>query len=369
MDTKLSIVIVAILLGFAVLYFYINPGKEDTNESIPKNQEEINVEVAAENLKIPWEMAFLPEGTMLVTERPGTLLRIGKDRVAHPVEGVVHIGEGGLLGMALHPKFSENRWIYLFLTTVSGGGLKNRVERYRFEADRLSERKIIIDNILGAAFHDGGRIAFAPDGYLYITTGDATRMELSQDINSLAGKILRLKDDGSTPTDNPFGNAVWSYGHRNPQGLAWDDQGRLWATEHGRSTLTLSGMDELNLIEKGKNYGWPDIEGDAKKEGMENPVIHSGPDVTWAPAAAVFYQGRIFFTGLRGASLYEAVITPEGKVASFQAHFEKKFGRLRALTLGPDGFFYFSTSNTDGRGKPQARDDKIFRVDPRVFLR
>jgi len=368
--------------------------EKDNPSGLPEHADEVRVpvlfardgipekpkfEVIAQNLAIPWEIAFLAEGELLVTERPGRLLKIGKDRTIIPIEGVRHAGEGGLLGMALHPRFSENRWLYLYLTAAAGDGLVNRVERYRLKDNQLSERTIIIDDIPGAAYHDGGRIAFgpsfapagasegAPDYYLYITTGDATRSDLAQDKESLAGKILRLKDDGSIPPDNPFHNAVWSYGHRNSQGLAWDDKGRLWATEHGRSGL-LSGLDELNLIEKGKNYGWPKIQGNEQRESMRRAVINSGPKETWAPASAVFYNGRVFFTGLRGETLYEAIITSEGKVASLKKHFVKQFGRLRALALGPDGFFYLSTSNTDGRGEPNAGDDKIIRIRPDAFV-
>jgi glucose/arabinose dehydrogenase len=334
------------------------------------------IEIIADNLKIPWEIAFLPNGEnegqqavsgadLLVTERPGTLKRIGRKGRVYIIEGVKHVGEGGLLGMALHPRFSENHWIYLYFTTSSDTGFKNRVERYRLENDRLLDRRIIIDNIPGAAYHDGGRIAFGPDGYLYITTGDAGNSKLAQDVNSLAGKILRLKDDGSIPADNPFGNAVYSYGHRNSQGLAWDKQGHLWATEHGRSGI-LSGFDEINLIMKGKNYGWPIIQGDEKKEGMESPVIHSGPDETWAPAGMAFWNNSLFFGGLRGESLYEAKILNDGKV-SLRAHFRKEFGRIRAVVLGPDGYLYITTSNTDGRGDAGANDDKIIRINPDIF--
>jgi len=333
-------------------------------EEFGKDEENI-FEVVADNLQIPWEIAFLPNGDLLVTERPGTLKRIGKESRVYVIEGVRHIGEGGLLGMALHPQFSENRWIYLYLTTSIGDGLKNRVERYRFEEDRLSEKTIIIDNIPGAAYHDGGRIAFGPDGYLYITTGDAGSSNLAQDINSLAGKILRLKDDGSIPPDNPFGNAVWSYGHRNSQGLAWDNRGRFWATEHGRSGIR-SGLDELNLIEKGKNYGWPVIQGDERKAGMETPIIQSGPDETWAPAGIVYWNGSLFFGGLRGQSLYEAKIFDDDKIL-LKAHFRQEFGRIRAVVIGPDGYFYIATSNTDGRGDPKPNDDKIIRINPRIF--
>ncbi len=331
-------------------------------EGIKKGKD---IEIIAENLKIPWEVAFLPDGDLLVTERPGMLKRIGKEMRAYIIEGVLHIGEGGLLGMTLHPRFSENQWIYLYFTTKSENGLINRVERYRLKKDFLLEKTIIIDNIPGAANHDGGRIAFGPDGYLYVTTGDAGSPNLAQNINSLAGKILRLKDDGSIPHDNPFGNATWTYGHRNSQGLAWDDKGRLWATEHGRSGI-LSGLDELNLIEKGKNYGWPTIEGDETKANMESPVAQSGHDETWAPAGIAFWDNSLFFGGLRGESLYEAKILDGNKV-SLNVHFRQEFGRIRAVVLGLDGYLYIATSNTDGRGVPKQGDDKIIRISPEIF--
>lgn len=327
--------------------------------------EKKSITIIAENLQIPWAVAFLPGGDLLVTERPGRLRKIGGDGKVYDIEGVHHIGEGGLLGMALHPRFIENHWIYLYFTTAQDGETKNRVERYTFENDRLFNKKIVIENIPGAIYHDGGRIAFGPDEYLYITTGDAGKSDLAQRTNSLAGKILRIQDDGSIPSDNPFSNAVWSYGHRNSQGLAWDDQGNLWATEHGRSGV-LSGFDELNIIEKGKNYGWPVIQGDERRAGMELPVAQSGPNETWAPAGALFWDGSIFFTGLRGEAIYEAHIIGEKQV-SLTIHFHKEFGRIRELTRGSDGDFYITTSNTDDRGTPKPEDDKIIRIDPKVF--
>ena len=381
------------LAGGATIYFFRNqifryfyaPTETKLEQGATKEKAKAeDIEVVADGLAIPWEIAFLPaspelqrgepDGDILVTERPGTLKRIGKEGRVYTIAGVKHVGEGGLLGMALHSRFSENRWIYFYLTTVVGNGLKNRVERYRLEDDRLSEKKVIIDNIPGAAYHDGGKIAFGPDDYIYITTGDAGNAELAQNTDSLAGKILRLKDDGSIPGDNPFGNAVYSYGHRNSQGLAWDDKGQLWSTEHGRSGV-LSGLDELNFIEKGKNYGWPVIQGDERRECMYSPVIQSGPDETWAPAGAVYLpakrqaglDGSIFFTGLRGESIYQAKISQDGSVGSIIAHFRGTFGRLRAIQIGPDGFLYISTSNTDGRGEPRPGDDKIIRINPSIF--
>ncbi|MEK7133207.1 MAG: PQQ-dependent sugar dehydrogenase [Patescibacteria group bacterium] len=362
-----------IILTAAVLFFYrgriFKEFYSPTETQLPfgvENAPKPDVEIIAENLQIPWEIAFLPEGDLLATERPGTLKRIGKEGRVYNIEGVEHIGEGGLLGMALHPQFAENRWIYLYLTTKVGDELKNRVERYYFQNDRLSDKKIIIDNIPGASHHDGGRIAFGPDGNLYITAGDAGNSQLAQDVNSFAGKILRLSDDGSIPSDNPFGNAVYSYGHRNPQGLAWDDKNQLWATEHGRSGI-LSGLDELNLIQKGKNYGWPIIQGPEIKTGMISPVAQSGADETWAPAGAVFWNGSIFFTGLRGESIYEAKIADNGKITAVISHFRGAFGRLRAIQIGPDGFMYVSASNTDGRGEVRGNDDKIIKINPKIF--
>ncbi|KKR58957.1 MAG: Quinoprotein glucose dehydrogenase [Candidatus Curtissbacteria bacterium GW2011_GWC2_41_21] len=193
---------------------------------------------------------------------------------------------------------------------------------------------------------------------MYITTGDAQEPSQAQDINSLAGKILRVTDEGKTASGNPFDNLVYSYGHRNPQGLAWDKDGRLWATEHGRSGIQ-SGLDEINLVEPGKNYGWPTIQGDEKRQGMETPQLNSGSD-TWAPAGAVFVGDSLFFSGLRGQALYEAVIA--GDDISFKEHFKGEFGRIRNVVLGSDGYLYITTSNRDGRGTVKTGDDKIIKI-------
>ncbi len=350
------------------LFFRPTPSSLEQGTDVSQESKS-DIEIVAENLSIPWEVAFLPDGDMLVTERVGNLLRIGKNKKVIKIDGVKHVGEGGLLGLAIHPSFSTNQFIYIYLTTEVEGGLINRVERYRLnlENDTLSDKKIIIEQIPGSSLHDGGRIAFGPDKFLYVTTGDAGNEELSQDAGSLAGKILRVRDDGSIPADNPYNNAVYSYGHRNSQGIIWDSKGNLWSTEHGRSGIA-SGLDELNLIKKGKNYGWPTIQGEETKEGMVSPAIQSGPDETWAPAAAAYLSGSIFFAGLRGESLYEAKISPEGqKVVSIKTHFQEDFGRLRAVTVGPDGYLYISTSNTDGRGNTKSGDDKVIRLNPKIL--
>jgi len=320
------------------------------------------ISIAAQNLGTPWEITFLPDGRFLVTERSGTLALVGGyETVRIPITDVFEQGESGLLGMALHPDFEANQWIYLYLTYQEAGELVNRVERHRLENDILADTMVIIDGIPGSSNHNGGRIEFGPDGLLYVTTGDAQTSSQSQDINSLAGKILRLQDDGSIPENNPFGNAVYSYGHRTPQGLAWDEHGRLWSTEHGPSGLG-SGYDELNLIEIGGNYGWPEIQGDQTREGMITPLLQSGSNETWAPGDLEIVDGAAYFVGLRGSTLYTVPLnnlTPE----SLERHFVQEFGRLRALRLGPDGLLYMGTSNTDGRGRLRENDDKVFRID------
>lgn len=319
----------------------------------------------AANLEIPWALAFLPDGRFLVTERPGRVRLVDRDdpgssTLVAEISEVKHFGEGGLLGLALHPDFENNHGVYLYYTYSNvGENTFNRVVRYQFENDRLRSETIVVDAIPGAANHNGGRIKFGPDGFLYVTTGDAQNPSLAQDKNSLAGKILRLTDEGQPAPGNPFGNLVYSWGHRNSQGLAWDEQGRLWATEHGRSGV-LSGFDEINLIKAGKNYGWPVIQGDEKRSGMEGPRLHSGSD-TWAPAGAVFVGDSLFFGGLRGQSLY-GVVFGDGR-AMLTERRRNEFGRIREVALRPDGFLYIATSNRDGRGEPQEGDDRIIKID------
>lgn len=362
----IAIVCLAIFAGRSwIERQFFRPTDSSVQKGIDKDAAGNDINVVAERLEVPWEVIELPDGDLLVTERPGTVSRIGKeDRRAHQIAGVRHIGEGGLLGLALHPDFQQNRQLYVFLTTERGGQLINRIERYRYENDNLSDRQVILDEIPGARNHDGGRIAFGPDGKLYATTGDAGRPDLAQDRTSLAGKILRLNDDGSIPEDNPFNSVVYSYGHRNPQGIAWDDEGRLWSTEHGRSGAA-SGYDELNLIRRGGNYGWPAIQGDETADGMIRPVVHSGADETWAPAGLAYHSGSLFFTGLRGETLYEAKIVSADSV-NLSAHFRGQYGRLRAVTAGND-VLYVSTSNQDGRGTAEERDDIILAIKRSLF--
>lgn len=324
--------------------------------------EDVEYETVADDLSVPWEVIVLEDGRYLVTERTGNLLLIegGERHVLEEFDELEDpfLGEGGLLGIATHPDFEEDQFIYVY-QTVDREGVENTVRRFRVDFDNrsLTAERTIIDGIPSDRIHNGGRIGFGPDGHLYVTTGDAADSDLAQQRDSLAGKILRLEDDGSVPPDNPFGTPVYSYGHRNPQGMTWDDSGQLWVTEHGSSA-----RDELNLVEAGNNYGWPAIKGSETAEGMESPVFHSGQYETWAPGGSAYYDGSIFFAGLRGERLYE-VRAHEGKVRSITGHFFDDFGRLRSVTVGPnDEYLYITTSNTDGRGEAQSGDDKLIRI-------
>lgn len=318
-----------------------------------------DVRTVTANISTPWAIAFLPDGDLLVTERSGQVQRIGENGATYRVAGVRETSEGGLLGIALHPEFDSNQYVYLYSTTNETGTLTNRVERYTLQGESLQDRTVILADIPASSNHDGGALAFGPDDKLYITTGDAGNENSAQDTNSLAGKILRINDDGTVPGDNPFGNAVWSYGHRNPQGIAWDDQQQLWSTEHGPSG-TQTGRDELNLIEKGANYGWPIITGDETREDMKTPVAQSGTDDTWAPAGLAYANGSLYFAGLRGQSLYQAKINDDNKV-TLSRHFSGEYGRLRAVVVRGDEL-YFSTSNRDGRGSPAENDDRLLSI-------
>lgn len=355
-----------IVLGFILFRNYQQPFL--TNRTITDSQ----VSEIAQNLDTPWAIVFLPDESILVTERPGRVRLVDRqgnlqEEPVAVLSNVAEAGEGGLLGLDIHPDFSSNNLVYLYYTyNNSSGNTFNRVVRMTYENGQLNNEEVILDNIPGSSNHNGGRIKFSPDNYLYITTGDAQNPSQAQNTDSLAGKILRITDNGEVPEDNPFDNPVFSYGHRNCQGLAWDQAGRLWATEHGRSGIQ-SGLDEVNLIEKGKNYGWPVIEGNESRAGMENPKLNSGSATTWAPAGASFFDKSLFFAGLRGEILYQAVINGSNINTNLKEHFSSQFGRLREVVLGPDNFLYVTTSNQDSRGSPQEGDDKIIKINPRML--
>lgn len=368
-------ILVLFIIGAAAIFFLNQTiqSKKTTPKPQTSSQEifgtpvsdEFTFAIVAQNLDTPWGIAFLPDNSLLVTERPGRLQHIntkGEVSLVENIKNVKEIGEGGLLGITLHPKFSENNFIYLYYTYNSNGNdTLNRVSRFIYKNNTLSNENIIVDKIPGASNHNGGRIKFGPDGNLYITTGDAQNPSQAQKTDTLGGKILRVTDEGKEVAGNPFNNLTYTYGHRNPQGIAWDSKGNLWETEHGKSLP--SGYDEINLIEIGKNYGWPTIEGDKTKEGMITPIKNSGSDTTWAPAGATFLNNSFFFGGLRGQALFEAVLE-NNKIVSFKEYFKSKFGRIRDVVLGPDGLIYISTSNRDGRGIPQKDEDKIIKINP-----
>ena len=317
--------------------------------------------VVARGLEVPWDIAFLPGGDLLITERPGRLVRMGPDgtsRWSVPVEGVDPNVEGGLLGLALHPGFATNGWVYLYLTTAED----DRVVRYRLgDGGALTEKAVMLEGIPRGHIHNGGRIRFGPDGFLYATTGEGGTSARARDPASLGGKILRLSDDGRPAPGNPFGGYVYTIGHRDPEGITWAEDGTLWETEHGAS-----GFDEINVIRAGADYGWPEVQGKGSADGVTAPVATSGGNVTWAPASAEWVDGRLFFGGLRGEALYVAVPGADGGV-EVRAHLVGRLGRVRTVRLGPDGRLWILTSNRDGRGTAHDGDDQVLVVDPAVF--
>lgn len=339
----------------------------------------VKVETVAENLEIPWSIVWTPDGTIFFTERGGNLRVIQDGIVLEKPMLSLEVGgvEGGLLGITLDPNYSDNHYIYLYYTYNDFLETKNKVVRYVESDFILTEDKVIIENISGGPFHDGGRIKFGPDDKLYITTGDAGNAELSQDLNSVSGKILRINSDGSIPKDNPIANSsIYSYGHRNPQGLDWDKSGNLVATEHGPSGWHGVAHDEINVIVPGANYGWPDIIGSESMDGLVTPILNTGDD-TWAPSGADFYDGdkipqwsgKFFVATLRGNHLHMVDFDlDENKVISDQKLFEDDFGRLRDVATGPDGYLYILTSNQDGRGAPVVNDDRILRIVPLIEI-
>ncbi|BFD25062.1 MAG: PQQ-dependent sugar dehydrogenase [Candidatus Parcubacteria bacterium] len=344
---------------------------ENESEATPKNEipPEEKINFILSDLSIPWEIVFLPDEAILVSERTGDLIKYQDGRSEKiSIANVAAVGEGGLLGMVLHPDFNNNNYIYLYFTVSENNKLSNKIVRYYLSLApfALTDPQEIIKDVPGSNNHNGGRIAFGPDEKLYVTTGDAGNANAAQNRDSLAGKILRLNDNGSIPADNPFGSAVWSYGHRNAQGLTWDDAGRLWATEHGRSGA-LSGLDELNLIEPGKNYGWPLIQGDDQQTEMIAPRLHSGAKTTWAPASLAYYDNYLYFAGLRGEALYAVPVNENGDLGDLETFFMGDYGRLRIVKVGPDNSFYLGTSNQDGRGRVRAGDDKIIKMAPNAW--
>ncbi|HEX2313298.1 MAG TPA: PQQ-dependent sugar dehydrogenase [Thermomonospora sp.] len=306
-------------------------------------------------LSVPWAIAFLPGGDALVTERDSArLLRVtprGRVTEVGEVPGVEPGGEGGLMGVAVSPDHERDRYVYLYFTAASD----NRVVRFRYDG-RLSAPRPVVTGIPKGANHNGGRIAFGPDGFLYVATGEVYRTDLAQDRGSLGGKILRVTPDGGPAPGNPFASRIWSYGHRNVQGLAWDERRRLYATEFGQDRF-----DEINLIERGRNYGWPEVEGVQPGGGDDR---FTDPLLTWttaeaSPSGLAYAGGSLWAAGLRGRRLWQVPVAPDGRVGRPVAHYDGRYGRLRAVVQAPDGSLWVTTSNRDGRGDPAEGDDRI----------
>jgi glucose/arabinose dehydrogenase len=338
------------------------------------------VETVVGNLEVPWSIVWAPDGRMFFTERSGRV-RIYQNGRLNPqpvftVPDVATSGEGGLMSIALHPQFASNHLHYLSYV-YRGENQYVRVVRYRESETGFTDRTVIVENIPAAQYHAGCRLRFGPDGKLYITTGDATRRQLAQRLDSLAGKILRLNDDGSVPADNPFVSQkdarpeIWSFGHRNPQGLDFQPGTNvLFETEHGPSGFDgPGGGDEVNIVEKAKNYGWPVIHHTQTQAGMEAPLLEYTP--ACAPASGMFYRGaafsefrgNFFFGCLAGTRIIRVVLDGR-RVVSQENLLAGKYGRIREVAEGPDGYIYFSTSNKDDRGEPASDDDRIIRLLP-----
>ena len=310
-------------------------------------------EDVATGFDVPWGLVFLPDGSALLSERDtARILSVSADggvTEVGPVEGVQPGGEGGLLGLAVAPDSPET--VYAYFTAAED----NRVVRMPYRGGALGAAEVVVDGIPKAGNHNGGRLAFGPDGKLYVSTGDASRPERAQDLDSLGGKILRLNPDGSIPADNPFdGSPVFSYGHRNVQGLAFDDDGNLWASEFGQNT-----WDELNLIQAGQNYGWPVVEGVGGDDRFVDPVAQWSTDEA-SPSGIAFVRDTVFMAALRGERLWQIPV-PDGTAGSPADFAVGEFGRLRHAEVAPDGSLWVLTNNT-ARGTPREGDDRILRV-------
>jgi glucose/arabinose dehydrogenase len=344
MKTNLIIlgIIIAILVGGVGGYLFLYSTKSTVGS---------NTEIVASQLEVPWAIDFLPDGKMIFTEKPGRISVVDQGQVKNVGNiNVTATGEGGLLGIAVDPNFNQNKYIFVYYTKDN----VNRVSRFVL-GDKIENETVILDNIPAAQNHNGGRIKFGPDGFLYVATGDAQNPQSAQDTSSLAGKILRINSDSTIPSDNPFGNYVYSYGHRNPQGLTWNEKGILYSSEHGATR-----NDEINIIQKGSNYGWPQQEGNLNVTGVNSPLI-TYTDFTLAPSGLTYYQNSLYVAGLRGNQLRKIELSSDGLKVVKELELLNNLGRIREVVYH-DGYLYISTSNRDGRGIPSNDDDKILRI-------
>ncbi|MFS0766620.1 PQQ-dependent sugar dehydrogenase [Peribacillus phoenicis] len=333
---------------------------DDDSKTEPNPDKEVtgtlgeDPDVLVTNLHAPWSIQKNGD-TMYVSERTGTIVEWDNGKMTRQKVNLKKTlsskAEAGLLGFLLAPDFSNSGQAFAYYTYEEGGNSINRIVILEKNDDEWQEMETLIDGIPSGDFHHGGRIKIGQDDKLYATTGDARRAEIAQDTDSLGGKILRMNLDGTIPNDNPFANSyVYSYGHRNPQGLAWDDAGQLYESEHGDSA-----HDELNKIDPGKNYGWPEKQGDEQKADMVKPLIHSGEN-TWAPSGMAYFDGKLYFAALRGEAL-KSYDVKSGKLTNIITG----SGRIRDVFVDEE-FLYFISNNTDGRGNPDEKDDKLYRL-------
>ena len=342
----------------------------------PKGQVKVRVEEVVTGLDVPWGIAFLPNRDLLVSERSGQVRLVQKGKLRPQAIATINVsdrGEGGLLGIAAHPDVANNRFFYVYFTADKNGSPVNQVERWQLSTNGLSATRdrTIIDNIPVAQFHNGGRIRFGPDGMLYIGTGDAKKPDLSQNVKSLAGKILRVTPDGQVPADNPFpGNPVYIMGIRNTQGFDWVNASTLWVSDHGPSgELGRSGHDKVSVAQAGDNLGWPTIYRCESRQGLVTPAIvwrqalPPGGAAIYTGNAIPEWKGSLIVAGLRSEHLQRVVIDPQSnQVQQHEVYLQGQQGRLRDAVMGPDGELYVTTSNCDGRGSCPAEQDKILRI-------
>lgn len=342
------------LLGLAVVFCLAGCNNEGKNESIINVPEQGELEepiLLAEHLQAPWSIES-HHNTAYISERAGTIIRHSENEIVRQKvvleEEISTASEAGFLGFVLAPDFEQSQSAFAYYTYEVTEGRFNRIIELKLEDDVWHEVRVLLDEIPSGNVHHGGRLKIGPDGLLYATAGDAAVPDLAQDLNSLAGKILRLNLDGTVPADNPFPNSyVYSYGHRNPQGLAWSPDGKLYSAEHGPNA-----NDEINLIEPGANYGWPLITGSEQRDEMKSPILTSGPDQTWAPSGIAFYDGKLYFAALRGQGVYAFDVAQR-----MLTQVVKDYGRIRDVYI-KDDMLQFITNNTDGRGNPDERDDR-----------
>ncbi|MFE8697783.1 PQQ-dependent sugar dehydrogenase [Cytobacillus sp. FJAT-53684] len=326
--------------------------EEGQTASLPYKE----TQVIADELQIPWSIDQ-SEGIFYLSERPGHIVKIADGSTERQQvvleKPLATAAEAGLLGFVLSPDFSKTNEAFAYYTYTDESGQFNRIVVLKLEDDIWKEKRLLLDRIPSGQFHHGGRLEIGPDGKLYATTGDASEEpKIAQDIHSLGGKILRMNLDGSIPVDNPMEDSyVYSYGHRNPQGLAWAPDGTLYESEHGPSA-----NDEINLIQPGHNYGWPLIKGKEQREGMETPLFTSGDNTTWAPSGMAFNNGKLYVAALRG----NAVLEFDVKLKKMKEVLTG-IGRIRDVYI-EDGFLYFVSNNTDGRGNPLEKDDKLYQI-------